>query len=137
MDNTLIVKNISKDSVANIDHRTPLISICDRFGARPPIPGSKAGRRVLYLEFDPGDHYEGATLITAEQVKDIKAFVDSLPSDTKFLYIHCGEGRIRSYTVAAALMCAYDHICHDGSGTLDRKTYHIVRGELEQLMAAK
>lgn len=100
-----LISNISKDAVSSIPPMAPLISISDRYSSRPTIP-HKEQRPLLMVDFFPGDHLEGSHyLITEQMALDIKRFIDSVP-DGEHIYVHCTEGRIRSYTVVTAL-CGY------------------------------
>ena len=133
----ITVRNIGKNKFDNRSRTCPVISISGRYSSGACIPGSKAGRNILYLEFFAGDHFEDKSLcITEEHAKQIREFILALPDDTTELLVNCGEGKIRSYTVCMVLYRMFDAIqMHDGSGVVDDYTYYQLRrwlGELEE-----
>ncbi len=133
----ITVRNIGKNKFDNQSRSCPVISISDRYSSGACIPGSKAGRNILYLDFFPGDHFENKELcITEEHAKQIREFILALPDDTTELLVNCGEGKIRSYTVCTVLHRMFDAIqMHDGVGQIDDYTYYNLRrwlGALEE-----
>lgn len=134
---TLHVVNISKEAVALIAHDAPLVSIGDRWGNRTVIPNAEE-RPLLYLTFSPGDDLRGDDVLygfTKEQAQKLIAFVEANRA-AGTLYIQCGEGRMRSYTLCETLSNWGNDIKRDLKqssvidGWYDRHTANILTAEL-------
>ncbi len=106
MSNSPILRltNISKQAVQKIPHDAPLISISDRYSPGTVIP-NKDKRPLLEIKFFPGDHIEEHQkqyAMTQEIAKQIFDFVEE-HKDKGLIYVNCGEGRFRSFTVCETL----------------------------------
>lgn len=101
---TLRLTNISKQAVREIPHDAPLISISDRYSSGTAIP-NKGKRPLLEIKFFPGDHIQKDQMehcMTPALAKQIFDFVKE-HKDKGLIYVSCGEGRIRSYTICDTL----------------------------------
>lgn len=139
--NTILVTNIAKTQLSKLNQNYPVISITDRYTPRPEIPNPKNKRDILYLVFSPGDHFETdeKNLLSLKQTFDIIEFVkQQFEKKVEKIYIQCGEGRIRSYTLANAIYRYLDepflkegynvqHCTKESAiktGSIDRTTLH-------------
>lgn len=139
----LRLTNIGKHQVQDIPRDAPLISIFDKYSYPAQIPNEK-DRPVLRLNFFPGDHldanerHEGMTPEIARQVID---FVQD-NREQGHIYVQCGEGRIRSWTICSVLSRQLDFILHDTeisaikSGNVDRWTHSVLRSTIVEMEAA-
>lgn len=109
------ITNISYAKVQSIPHTAPLISITDQYRPSVQVPNAQK-RPHLILAFSAGDYIpeprEGA--ITPEQVREAAAFIEA-NREHGLVYIHCTEGRIRSYSLCDALTYCLDNVTHDHS----------------------
>jgi len=135
--NTVRITNIGKDALQTIDYKAPLISISDRYSHGYSIPG-KDTRPLLQLDFFPGDHLdeqEKKYALTEKQVGRVVEFVEA-NRDNGLVYIQCGEGRIRSYTLCVSLSRMMANVTHDSSiasikqGVVDRYTRKVIHDVL-------
>ncbi len=132
---TVRLINISKDRLQQIDPMTPLISISDRYSSPVIIP-HKEQRPLLQVEFFPRDHAPEIAeehCMTPELANSIIKFaLDQQKAGAEVIYVQCGEGRIRSFTIVAALEMELEGFHRDASqccikqGLLDRYTYHVL-----------
>jgi predicted protein tyrosine phosphatase len=129
---TLRLTNISKQEVGKIPNDAPLISISDKYSSGAAIP-NKDNRPLLRVDFFPGDHTgenERDHCMRPEVARQIFDFVNE-HMDKGLIYVNCGEGRIRSYTVCETLetLLLDKGVRRDSSlasikhGVLDRYTY--------------
>lgn len=129
---TLRLTNISKQKVSQIPIDAPLISISDKYSPGAAIP-NKDNRPLLRIDFFPGDHMsedERDHCMRPEVAKKIFDFVNE-HKDKGLIYVNCGEGRIRSYTVVDTLesLLFEQGVRRDSSlacikqGVTDRYTY--------------
>jgi len=98
------VTNIAKDKVGSIPMDAPLISISDKYSYGAAIPNEK-NRPLLKLDFFPGDHIDFDNrdhCMRPELAKKIFDFM-AKRKDGEVVYIQCGEGRFRSYTLCTML----------------------------------
>lgn len=136
---TVRLINISKKRVGDIDKNAPLISINDYYSEPPAIP-NRDNRPLLFSTFFPGDHAMSSDdkerLMTAERAQKIIEFCIAQRNDGhEAIYVQCGEGRIRSYTVCTVLedYLHGDVFEHDREnacikhGIVDRYTFHMMR----------
>lgn len=108
------VTNIAAKQLSKIPEGAPVISISDVYSPPANIPGN---RRVLRLSFFAGDHLstDESRLISKEQVADIFRFIEAVKGDgSDHLFIQCGEGRIRSYTLMVFLVSEVDGLVRCG-----------------------
>lgn len=126
--------NISKGRLQNVDPKAPVISITDRYSNGVAIPG-KDQRPLLQVEFFPRDHAPEIAedrCMTAEMADSIIKFAeDQRKAGHKVIYVQCGEGRIRSYTIVTLLEELDGFIrdtdqCCIKSGIMDRYTQRIM-----------
>lgn len=141
--NDVRLVNISKQRVGQVDANTPLVSICDPRGIPPHIP-NRENRPVLFLEFYPGDHAmpedRPHELFTDGKCKRFIDFINAQKeAGAEVIYIQCGEGRIRSWTLAEQAHCELEGFIHDTenasiqSGIIDRYTRRIFVDTVRQL----
>lgn len=127
------VTNISREMVLKIPIDAPIISIGDRYSQFTDIPNHE-NRPVLRVNFFTGDHASpdmAEHTLNEEHAEKILAFVKE-NLDKEVIYVQCGEGRIRSYTVCDALSYAFieEGVIHDHelatikTGIIDRHTAH-------------
>ena len=126
--------NISKARVQKIDPKLPLVSITDRYSNGVSIP-HKDQRPLLQLEFFPRDHAPEIAVehcMTIERADQLIKFIEEQrEAGAEVIYIHCTEGRVRSYSVCAALE-SLPGFYHDHSdaciktGILDRYTFNLL-----------
>ncbi len=125
------VTNISREMVLKIPIDAPIISIGDRYSQFTNIPNHE-NRPVLRVNFFTGDHASPDVanhILNDEQAEKILTFVKE-NLDKEVIYVQCGEGRIRSYTVCDALSYALieQDVIHDHelasikTGIIDRHT---------------
>lgn len=128
--------NISKQRVATIEEDAPLVSICDPRGIPPQIP-NRGNRPLLFLEFYPADNAmpsdHPSQQFTEEKARKFFKFLEEQKAaGAKVVYIQCGEGRIRSWTLAEEASCLLDGFVHDTvnasiqKGIIDRYTRRIL-----------
>jgi hypothetical protein len=138
--------NVGKDRLATIPKDAPLVSISDAYSSSPTIPNQQ-NRPVLFLSFFPGDHFHNdidpERLFTKEKAEELVTFCEEhRKAGAEAIYMQCGEGRIRSYTLCTVIneMEGYSHDHANSSfrtGVIDRVTARylgevvdpIVRGE--------
>ncbi|MCY1300586.1 hypothetical protein D9M68_19750 [compost metagenome] len=123
--------NIGKDRLNKIPKDAPLVSISDAYSSAPEIP-NRQNRPILFLSFFPGDHFQENTdperLFTKEKGQQVVAFCEEhRKAGADAIYIQCGEGRIRSYTLCTLInqMEGYQHDHANSSvqrGVIDRVT---------------
>lgn len=142
MSDFLRLTNIGKHQVPNIPHHAPLITISDKYSYPPPIPNEK-NRPVLRLDFFPGDHLdanEKDEAIKPEQVRKLVEFVQD-NREAGHIYVQCGEGRIRSWTICSVLSRQLDLVLHDTeisaikNGNVDRWTHNVLRTVLTEMQS--
>jgi hypothetical protein len=137
--------NISKGRLQQVDPKAPVISITDRYSNGVAIPG-KDQRPLLQVEFFPRDHAPelGADgCMTAEKAEAIIKFAEEQrDAGAEVIYVQCGEGRIRSFTVCSAI----DHLEgfeHDHanscikSGIIDRYSFNHLMDEVDTRLRAE
>ncbi|MNO25622.1 hypothetical protein D3C76_154640 [compost metagenome] len=137
--------NISKGRVQQIDHKAPLISICDRYSTPAAIPG-RGQRPLLLLEFFPADHAPEISkehLMTEAKADAVIKFVEEQrEAGHEVIYVNCGEGRVRSYSVCAALE-SLEGFHHDHAnacikqGILDRYTFNLLGDRIDAFEEAR
>jgi len=139
---TLRVTNVGKHQLPHLDQSLPLISIYDKYSYRASIP-NEANRPVLNLCFFPGDHLdvsEKTDALTPEQAKSVVEFVKE-HKDKGQIFVQCGEGRIRSWTICSSLVRTPLDIEHDTtlsaikSGVIDRVTHNVMRTTIREMEA--
>lgn len=140
---TLRLTNIGKHHLPNIPHDAPLISITDRYSMAPVIP-NRDKRPVLFATFFPGDHltsterHEG---MTPDLARKIVKFVEE-NRDKKHIFVQCGEGRIRSWTICSVLERMLDFTVHDTEratikqGMVDKYTHNILMSTIVDMEQA-
>lgn len=90
---------IPAENVAKIEKPSAIISIKGKYNDRPDIPEMHV---VHKLDFDVGSWaVECDAGLRPEQIDPLIEFVNAHPD--KDVYVHCTEGRIRSYTIAQLL----------------------------------
>lgn len=135
--------NISKQRVATVDPNAPLVSICDPNGLPPHIP-NRENRPLLFLEFYPGDHAmpedRPNQLFTTSKARKFIDFINAQKeAGAEAIYIQCGEGRIRSWTLAEQAHCELEGFDHDTenasikSGIIDRYTRRIFADAVREI----
>ena len=93
------VTYIPGDKVKTLKEPSLIVSIKGRFDTRPEIHEKHT---VFRLDFDVGDWaVEGGHNLQPEQIDELIKFLDENPK--RDLYIHCTEGRCRSFTMASLL----------------------------------
>lgn len=131
--------NISKGRLQDIDPSAPVISITDRYSSGVSIPG-KDQRPLLQVRFFPRDYAPELAeehCMTAEIADSIIKFTeDQRKAGHKVIYVQCGEGRIRSYTVTTLLEELDGFIrdtphCCIRSGVMDRYTQRIMGARID------
>lgn len=134
------VTYIPGSKVAKLKEPSLIISIKGRYDSRPDISSKHT---VLRMDFDVGDWAVDANYgLKEEQLDEMLAFLEE--NKGRNLYIHCTEGRCRSFTVAKLLRQALrmyyiediDGLTGPG-GMLDRPTCHTFHRWLEAREAAK
>lgn len=96
------VAYIPAENVAKIKEPSLVVSIKGAHNDRPEINEQK--HHVFKLDFDVGDWaVECSRNLQEQQVIDLLAFIELHKDSGRDLYIHCTEGRIRSYTIAKLL----------------------------------
>lgn len=134
--------NISKTRVQSINPNAPLISIGDYYSLPVAIP-NRENRPLLFVDFFPGDHAmpgdHPSRMLTAEKAEQIVKFVEAQrKAGAEIVYVQCGEGRIRSYTIATTIenyLEGFRHSPEDAcikQGIVDRYTYSILRKVLNK-----
>lgn len=132
--------NISKQRLQQVDPKAPVISITDRYSNGVAIPG-KDQRPLLQVMFFPRDfapELDPEGCMTPERAAEIFKFAEEQrDAGAEVIYVQCGEGRIRSYTICTALgqLEGFDHDHANScikSGVLDRYTYNILGDELDK-----
>lgn len=125
--------NVSKIPVPSI-----VISIKGAHNDRPQINEQK--HHVFKLDFDVGDWaVECEKNLQEQQVIDLLAFLELHKDSERDVYVHCTEGRIRSYTVATVLrqegmfMSARGNPLLGPGGCLDRPTCNTMNAYFEKL----
>ncbi|MNZ13303.1 hypothetical protein D3C78_301990 [compost metagenome] len=140
MTKTVRLVNISKGRVQRIHHMAPLISISDRYSTPPAIP-ARDQRPLLLLDFFPADfapELSKDSLLTAEKADKIIKFVEEQrEAGAEVIYVQCGEGRIRSFSVCTALesLDGFHRDANDAcikSGILDRYTFNLLGDRVDQ-----
>lgn len=131
--------NISKARVQNVDHNAPLISISDSHSGHVPVP-NETKRPLLRLSFFPGDNAmpgDEGRLMTVERARQVAEFVEEQrKAGAQIIYVQCGEGRIRSWTICTTVAHRLDGFTHDSdngcikSGIVDRYTHRMMSHEL-------
>lgn len=102
---TLNFVNVGKKDITNVDKNAPVVSVRDKYSDYAVIPNASK-RDILHLCFFPGDHINTSeeNLLTKNQVLCLLAFVSQqLDKGVEKIYVQCGEGRIRSYTLVTEL----------------------------------
>lgn len=108
---TIKLMNIAKSQLQHVDTKCPVVSISDVYSSPAAIPGSKVKpipRDVVYADFFALDHFPEDTDeskgLNKETVKNIIDLIKrTANTDHDKIYFQCGEGRIRSYTLASEL----------------------------------
>lgn len=98
---TIRFTNIGKNQLSNLDKDVPVISIRDKYSDYPVIPNASK-REILRLTFFPGDHIQTSedNLFSKNDALCVLAFISrQIDAGRDKIYIQCGEGRIRSYTL--------------------------------------
>lgn len=96
------VAYIPAENVAKIKEPSLVISIKGAHNDRPKIDEQK--HHLFKMDFDVGDWaVDCEKNLQEQQVIDMMAFLDTHKDSGRNLYIHCTEGRIRSFTVASVL----------------------------------
>ncbi len=97
--NRPFVAYIPAENVAKIPEPSLLVSIKGKYNDRPNIDREK--HHVFNLDFDVGEWaIDAGYNLQPAQVEELLAFLETHKDSGRNLYIHCTEGRIRSYTVA-------------------------------------
>lgn len=136
------VAYIPATNVAKIKEPALLISIKGKHGDRPAIDEKK--HHVFKLDFDVGDWaVECDANLQESQVEQLLDWLTVYKDSDRHLYIHCTEGRIRSYTIATLLR-------HEGmvyidrtnpllgpGQSMDRNTCNVFNAYIEKLEAAE
>lgn len=136
--------NISKGRVSRVDHNAPLVSISDAYTLPPEIP-NRDKRPLLLLEFFPGDHAtpneSRERLMTAEKASLLINFIEAQrKAGAEVIYFQCGEGRIRSYTLATCAWRYLEGYRHDtanacvSQGIIDRYTFNMAARAMEDYL---
>lgn len=103
---TVKLTNVGKQQVATLNPTSPVISICDKYSSPAVIP-NESNRRILRLTFFTMDHMPSVDeddCLSKDQVRDIINFIKlSAQEGHDKIYLQCGEGRIRSYTLASGI----------------------------------
>lgn len=137
--------NISKNRLQQVDPKAPVISITDRYSNGVAIPG-KDQRPLLQVMFFPRDHapeLDPEGCMTPERAAEIFKFAEAQrDAGAEVIYVQCGEGRIRSFTICATLaqLEGFEHDHGNScikSGILDRYTYNILGDELDKRLRAE
>lgn len=142
---TIRVINISKQRVQSVDVNTPIISICDPRGIPPQIP-NRENRPLLLLEFYPADHAmpedRPEEKMTEAKTKRIVDFVKAQKeAGHERIFVQCGEGRIRSFTICTMLEDYMEDVQHDREeacikeGIIDRYTRNIMKSYLRKVFS--
>lgn len=98
----LFVAYIPAANVAKIPEPSLVVSIKGRYNDRPNI--NRNIHHVFELDFDVGSWaIEANYNLQEEQIVNLMAFLKEHEGSGRNLYVHCTEGRIRSYTVADVL----------------------------------
>lgn len=125
-------------NVAKIKEPSIVISIKGAHTPRPEINEQK--HHVFKLDFDVGDWaVECGKNLQEQQVIDLLAFLETHKDSGRDVYVHCTEGRIRSYTVATVLrqegmfMSARGNPLLGPGGCLDRPTCNTMNEYFEKL----
>lgn len=93
---------IPAGNVAKIKEPALVVSIKGAHNDRPKIDDKK--HHVFKLDFDVGSWaIESGYELKVEQLEQLMAFLETHKDSGRDLYIHCTEGRIRSYTIASML----------------------------------
>ena len=125
-------------NVAKIKEPSIVISIKGAHNERPEIDAKK--HHVFKLDFDVGDWaVECEKNLQEQQVIDLLAFLETHKDSGRDVYVHCTEGRIRSYSVATVLrqegmfMSARGNPLLGPGGCLDRPTCNTMNEYFEKL----
>ncbi len=104
---TVKLTNVGKQQVATLNPTKPVISIRDKYSSAAVIPNEK-NRRVLRLCFFASEHLASVhedDCLSKDDVKNIIEFIKlSAEEGQDKIYFQCGEGRIRSYTLATDIV---------------------------------
>lgn len=134
--------NVGKDRIKDIPEDAPIVSIGDVYSSPINIPNA-ANRPLLVLSFFPGDHFHNDVaadrLFTKDKGEQLVAFCEEhRKAGVEAIYIQCGEGRIRSYTLCTVLSSieGYRHDHANSSfqrGIIDLKTAHVLGSVVDAL----
>lgn len=112
----ILLTNIGKPQLTKVSKDYPVISIRDKYSSVAEIP-NKEKRRVLHLCFFASDYMPSVAdqdQISKEDVANIIALIKLAAEEGhEKVYVQCGEGRIRSYTLARTITY-YHQISDEG-----------------------
>lgn len=131
-----LITYIPADAVANLEEPSVVISIKGRHNDRPAIDPKHT---VFELDFDVGDWaVECGYTLKTEQIDALLKFVESVKG--RDIFIHCTEGRCRSYTIAKLLRNRFREVYYvgpcelsDGGQWLDRHTCNTWNNYMESI----
>ena len=99
---------IAATSVSKIPEPSLIVSIKGKYNDRPNI--DRVEHHVYELDFDVGSWaIDAGYNLQTEQLDGLVAFLNEHKDSGRNLYVHCTEGRIRSYTVADILQRYTDY----------------------------
>lgn len=131
-----LITYIPADAVAKLEEPSVIISIKGKHNDRPAIDPKHT---VFHLDFDVGDWARECDAgLKTEQIDALLKFVESVkPRD---IFIHCTEGKCRSYTIAKLLRSRYrdeyyldHHKLSDSGQWLDRHTCNTWNNYMESI----
>lgn len=136
--------NIGRDYLKDIPKDAPVVSIRDAYTDGADIPNADS-RPILRLSFFPGDALAGMDIdpermFTVEKGEQLVAFCEEQrKAGADAIYIQCGEGRIRSYTLCSIVgtMEGYMHDRGESTfpqGTIDRVTARILNSIVDPII---
>lgn len=103
----ILLTNVSRGQISTLNPTKPVITIRDKYSAPAVIPNEK-NRRVLPLCFFASEHLASVSdddCLSKDDVRNIIELIKlSADEGQDKIYFQCGEGRIRSYTLATDIV---------------------------------
>lgn len=136
---TIRFTNIGKNQLSKLNKNVPVISIRDKYSNFVDIPNEK-NREVLRLTFFAGDHMVTTpeNLFSKNDALCVLAFISKqLDAGEEQIYIQCGEGRIRSYTLVNEICYSdlSDIFGEDVRFKMDTSESNFKRGVIDRVTA--